>query len=156
MDQSMELREYRAAGGIVLDDAGRVLLIERWVMRDGLPAHEIRLPKGHVEPGETDREAALRETCEETGYCGLKVIADLGEYLNEFRLPEERVLRHEHYYLMRLTDSQPGEPHFDTTNTEEARFRPRWVANLAEAEAQITFASEREFARRARDLEAGN
>ena len=100
----MDTREYRAAGGIVLDDAGRVLLIERWVMRNGGLAFEIRLPKGHVEPGETDEQAAIRETCEETGYCGLEVIADLGEYLNEFILPDERVLRHEHFYLMRLTD----------------------------------------------------
>ena len=81
--------------------------------------------------------------------------ADLGEYLNEFILPEERVLRHEHFYLMRLTDATPGEPHFDSANADEARFRPRWAANLAEAEAQITFASEREFVARARKLEAG-
>ena len=37
---------------------GRVLLIERWILRNGQPAFEIRLPKGHVEPGETDQEAA--------------------------------------------------------------------------------------------------
>ena len=80
----------------------------------------------------------------------MAVIADLGEYLNEFILPEERVLRHEHFYLMRLTDATPGEPHFDSANADEARFRPRWAANLAEAEAQITFASEREFVARAR------
>ena len=151
----LRLREYRAAGGVVLDDAGRVLLIERWIMRNGQLGFEIRLPKGHVEAGETDEQAALRETCEETGYCGLAVTADLGEYLNEFILPEERVLRHEHFYLMRLTDATPGEPHFDSANADEARFRPRWAANLAEAEAQITFASEREFVARARKLETG-
>jgi 8-oxo-dGTP pyrophosphatase MutT (NUDIX family) len=146
----LPLREYRAAGGVVLDEAGRVLLIERWVLRNGELAFEIRLPKGHVEDGETDEQAALRETCEETGYCGLVVTADLGEYLNEFILPDERVLRHEHYYLMRLTDPTPGEPHFDSANADEARFFPHWAANLAEAEALITFASEREFIARAR------
>ena len=144
---ALRLREYRAAGGVVLDDAGRVLLIERWVMRNGQLGFEIRLPKGHVEEGETDEQAAVRETCEETGYCAVAVIADLGEYLNEFILPEERVLRHEHFYLMRLTDATPGEPHFDSANADEARFRPRWAANLAEAEALITFASERVFRR---------
>jgi len=132
-----------------VDDAGRVLLIERWVMRSGQPSFEIRLPKGHVEPGETDQEAAIRETCEETGYCGVMVAADLGEYLNEFTLPDERVLRHEHFYLMRLTDPRRGQPHFDTSNSDEARFRPRWAANLSAAESQITFESEREFVRRA-------
>ena len=134
-------------GGVVLDDAARVLLIERWIMRNGQLGFEIRLPKGHVEAGETDEQAALRETCEETGYCGLAVTADLGEYLNEFILPEERVLRHEHFYLMRLTDATPGEPHFDSANADEARFRPRWAANLAEAEALITFAVRARFRR---------
>ena len=58
----MQVREYTAAGGVVLDDAGRVLLIERWVLRGGELRHEIRLPKGHVEPGETDaRGCAARD-----------------------------------------------------------------------------------------------
>lgn len=148
----METLEYRAAGGVVLDDAGRVLLIERWVLRNGQLAFEIRLPKGHVEPGETDEQAALREVCEETGYCGLAVAADLGEIVNEFNWPDigRRVLRHEHYYLMRLTDPTRGEPHFTSPDADEARFTPRWAATLPDAEALITFESEREFVRRAR------
>ena len=147
----MELREYRAAGWIVVDDAGRVLLIERLIMRNGRIGLEVRLPKGHVEPGETDEQAALREVCEETGYCGLIVAADLGEYVNEFDWPDQqaRVLRHEHYFLMRLTDPGRGAPQFDDPDAEEARFLPRWVANLAEAEAALTFESEKEFVRRA-------
>jgi 8-oxo-dGTP pyrophosphatase MutT (NUDIX family) len=143
--------EYRAAGGVVLDDAGRVLMIERWVTRNGAPAHEIRLPKGHVEPGETDDQAALRETCEESGYCGLLIIADLGEEITEFDYPPEdaRVRRTEHYFLMRLTDPVRGEPHFDSPDAEEARYLPRWAANLDEAQALLTYSSEREFVLRA-------
>ncbi len=147
----MQLREYRAAGGIVVDDAGRALLIERLVMRNGQIGLEVRLPKGHVEPGETDVEAALREVCEETGYCGLVVAADLGEHLTEFDWPDQEahVRRHEHYYLMRLTDSVHGAPQFDGPDAEEARFLPRWAANLAEAEQVLTFESEKEFVWRA-------
>ncbi len=147
----METLEYRAAGGVVLDDADHVLLIERWVMRNGRLAFEIRLPKGHVEAGETDEQAARREVCEETGYCGVKVIADLGEIINEFNWPDRdrRVLRHEHYYLMRLTDPVRREPHFDSPAADEARFTPRWAATLPDAGALITFESEREFIRRA-------
>ncbi len=150
----MEILEYRAAGGVVLDGHGRVLLIERWVLRDGRPVFEIRLPKGHVEPDETDEQAALREVCEETGYCGITVMADLGEIVNEFDWPGKalRVLRHEHYYLMSLTEAQRGEPHFDSPEADEARFTPRWADTLAEAEQLITFESEREFVRRARAL----
>lgn len=49
----------KAAGGIVRDGNGRLLLMRRYDRWD--------LPKGKVEPGETLAQAALRETEEETG-----------------------------------------------------------------------------------------
>ncbi|MFF6970343.1 NUDIX domain-containing protein [Streptomyces tsukubensis] len=49
---------------VVFDSAGRVLLIERgWAPFEGCWA----LPGGHVDPGETSLEAAVRELAEETG-----------------------------------------------------------------------------------------
>ncbi len=53
------MRWVRAAGCIVADEAGNMLLIRRNGRWD--------LPKGKVEPGETLLQAALRETLEETG-----------------------------------------------------------------------------------------
>ena len=141
---------YRAAGGIVLDEQRRVLLIQRWVMRAGELTFEVRLPKGHVEAGETDWEAARREVCEETGYCGTEMAADLGESLTEFVRGDEPVRRCEHYYLMRLVDPMASHPDFDSEETEEALFRPLWAADIAAAERLLTFESEREFARRGR------
>jgi 8-oxo-dGTP pyrophosphatase MutT (NUDIX family) len=145
----MKIREYRSAGGILVDDAGRVLLIERDVLRTGDCRHEVRLPKGHVEAGETDDEAALREVCEETGYCANEIVTDLGEALTEFTWEDTLVRRNEHYYLMRPLDPIPCPPQFDSPTAEEARFRPRWVASLAEAEDLLTYDSERDFVRRA-------
>lgn len=53
------MRWVRAAGGVVADDAGDLLLIRRNGRWD--------LPKGKVENGETLIQAALREVEEETG-----------------------------------------------------------------------------------------
>jgi 8-oxo-dGTP pyrophosphatase MutT (NUDIX family) len=145
----MKTRGYRAAGGVLCDDAGRVLIIERSIWREDGCRHEVRLPKGHVEEGETDAQAALREVCEETGYCGIEITIDLGEAVTEFVWDDTLVRRNEHYYLMRLTDPAPGPPRFDSPTAEEARFVPRWMASLAEAEGELTYDSERSFVTRA-------
>ena len=57
------MRWVRAAGCVVHDDAGNMLLI----LRDG----RWDLPKGKVESGETLLQAALREVEEETGIAPL-------------------------------------------------------------------------------------
>jgi 8-oxo-dGTP pyrophosphatase MutT (NUDIX family) len=145
---AMRTRQYQASGGVVLDDAARVLLIERDVVRDEKPVHEVRLPKGRVEPGETDEQTALREVCEETGYCDLRIVADLGTSRVEFDRGDKHVIRIDHFYLMRLaSDRYTGQnmaPH-----KEEALFKPRWVADLAEAKRRLTYDSEKQFAARA-------
>jgi len=62
-DDSRVLLEF-SAGGLVLDEQGRVLLIRARDLR-GQPVWT--LPKGALAPGETSAEAALREVREETG-----------------------------------------------------------------------------------------
>jgi len=54
----------RCVGGIVHDDDGRLLLIQR-ANEPGRGMWSI--PGGRVEPGETDTEALVREMREETG-----------------------------------------------------------------------------------------
>ncbi len=59
---SLEFKVVRAAGGVVCNNSGALLMIrsrEHW-----------DLPKGHVESGESSSEAALREVEEETGIRG--------------------------------------------------------------------------------------
>ena len=71
------------------------------------------LPKGHVEPGESLLDAALREANEESG---LKVEADqvLGQvsYLYSWRerpnQPATRIFKRVHFYLMRCVGGDPS------------------------------------------------
>ena len=51
-------------GGVVMDDAGRVLVREP---RTHYSGYVWTFPKGHPDPGETPEEAARREVFEETG-----------------------------------------------------------------------------------------
>lgn len=135
--------EYRAAGGVVIDSARRVLLIERTVEGN----HEIRLPKGHIDPGESPETAAMREVCEETGYCDLRILAHLGHQRVEFDRIDAHVVRDESYYLMQLASQQRQEPQF--ASAREALFRNRWVESFAEAETLLTFEAEKDAVRRA-------
>lgn len=144
----MKTKHYLAAGGIVLDSSGRVLTLERDVEREGIVIHEVRLPKGHVDEGETDEQAALRETCEESGYCDLEILGDLGMARSEYVFRNTRYIRDEHYFLMRLRspECRPPDVHPDS---EEALFRAAWAPGLQSLCADLTYESEREFAARA-------
>jgi 8-oxo-dGTP pyrophosphatase MutT (NUDIX family) len=74
----MATKTYRAAGSVVVQqgviagldpDQRYILLLDR-------PGrNEVRLPKGHIDPGESVEATALRETTEESGYADLEVIA---------------------------------------------------------------------------------
>ena len=144
----MKTKRYRAAGGVVLDTRGKVLLIERDVVRGGAAVHEVRLPKGHIDPGETDEQAAVRETCEESGYCCLEIAADLGKHRVEYDHNGKHYVRDEHYFLMRLTSSEWRGPDVDP-DSEEALFSVKWAKDLAEAERLLTYDGEKLFAARA-------
>ncbi|MDR2410608.1 MAG: NUDIX domain-containing protein [Bacteroidales bacterium] len=82
----------RAAGGLVVKN-GAVLGIyrlERW-----------DFPKGHVEMGETDEEAAMREVTEETGIGALSISKDLGYTYHIFPAPDNQfVLKETHWFEM--------------------------------------------------------
>jgi len=147
----MQQRRYRAAGGVVLDDKARILLLERDVVRGSRTLHEVRLPKGHIEPGESDPQAAMREVREESGYVALEILADLGTGEVTFTSRGQQVTRAEHYYLMRLLDPARETP---TAVGEEALFVPLWAPDFASAERSLTYDAERAFMRRAREAYA--
>lgn len=137
------VRTYRSAGGVVVSEAsGHVLVLLRSerLGPDGRP--EVRLPKGHIEPGEDPQQTALREVHEESGLSGLEIVACLGREAVEFDWQGYHYIRDETYYLLALTNgSRFEEP--------EKQFRRQWLA-WEHALTALTFEAEREWTRRAR------
>jgi 8-oxo-dGTP pyrophosphatase MutT (NUDIX family) len=131
----MKARRYNSAGGVVID-GGRMLLLNR-------PSRgEVRLPKGHIDPGETAEMAALRETTEESGYLDLEIVDDLGECVVEFEYDGNRYVRDEQYFLMRLLSTHEVER--DAKDAEQ--FEILWEP-LESAAEQLTYEAERNVAR---------
>lgn len=89
------LKKYKnveAAGGLVLDGKGRILMIykkNRW-----------DLPKGKMESGEGVPETAVREVEEETGVSGLTVLDRLPTTYHVFFKNDEWRMKVTHWYLM--------------------------------------------------------
>lgn len=106
-----------AAGGLLTDEAGRLLCIHRLGHWD--------LPKGKLEPGEVLEEAAAREVHEE---CGVP----LPEVLSPFAIthhvygPGDRLMKVTHWYRMAFPAGvQPGEL---VPQTEEGITEVRWAS----------------------------
>lgn len=129
--------EVVCAGGVVIRQ-GKFLALKRmngvWL-----------LPKGHVDPGETLEETAVREVAEETGLTA-RLGPKLGETSYSFR--ENGVLLHKrvHWFLM---NSVEGEP-----RPEEGMFTEvRWLGQ--EETDVLTFLHDRELVKKAFSLKAG-
>jgi len=139
----LHTKQYRAAGGVVVDEATDHVLVLRRPGRLGPGGQpEVRLPKGHVEPGESDLTTAVREVAEEAGLPELDVVADLGEQRVEFDWQGTHYVRHERYFLLRLLRGA-------AQSTPEAQFE-RWWLPWQVAIEEVTFEVEREWLRRAR------
>lgn len=132
---------YDAAGVVVRRGDGRVLVLRR--------GSEVRLPKGHVDHGEDHEETALRELAEESGYCDVLVVAELGTMTVTFDMPGEaprRVVRDEHYFLgdLRSAATRPR-------TGSDLQFAPEWLDPPA-AIAALTFDAEKQWVERAVDV----
>jgi ADP-ribose pyrophosphatase YjhB (NUDIX family) len=137
------VHSYAAAGGVVVDPTGELVLVlirAKRLLPNGQP--EIRLPKGHIEAGESPRDAALREVHEESGLNNLEVVSDLGNQHVSFTFEGMRCLRDESYFLMTVpTDARHVHP--------EGQFERLWLA-WKDALTKLTFEAEQEWIRRAR------
>ncbi len=72
-DKLGRMMKTRAAGGVVINDEGKVLVVSQ-------RGTSWSLPKGHIDFGEDALAAARREIYEESGIRDLEFIRELGSY----------------------------------------------------------------------------
>ena len=136
-----------SAGGLVLDRRGpgaRGALIGRLDRRGRLLWS---LPKGHVEPGETEPQTAVREVREETGILG-EVIGKLGTIDFWFVADGRRVHKTVHHLLLLAADPESG---LVLSDEDIEVSEVAWVP-FQEIAGQLAYADERRRLERVPDL----
>ena len=131
--------EETSAGGLVLDRAAVdacVVLIGRHDRRGRLLWS---LPKGHIEPGESQEDTAVREVAEETGIRG-RIVGRLGSIDFWFTAEGRRVHKTVHHFLLLAVGGELSDE--DVEVAEVA-----WVP-LADAPARLAYPTERELVAR--------
>jgi 8-oxo-dGTP pyrophosphatase MutT (NUDIX family) len=103
-----------AAGGVIENDKGEILLIFRRGKWD--------LPKGKLDKGETLEQCALREVMEETGLTDIKLSKPLTITYHTYDEFGKHILKNSHWYSMKANGSQQLTP-----QTEEDIAEIKWV-----------------------------
>lgn len=122
-----------SAGGLVVDlggDTPRGAIIGR-TDRQGRLLWS--LPKGHIEPGETAEQAAVREVAEETGIIGV-ILAELGTIEFWFVAEGRRVHKTVRHYLLRATGGSLSDADIEVSEVA-------WVP-LSDLRAQLAYPDE--------------
>lgn len=104
----------KAAGGIVFNKDGELLLIKRLGLWD--------LPKGKIEPGEDQRLAALREVHEECGLNFLGILNKVAYTYHAYFLKGRWILKKTTWYKMAALGDIRVTPQLEENITEV-----RWV-----------------------------
>lgn len=105
------------------------------------------LPKGHVEPGETDEDTAVREVMEETGIRGA-VVGKLGTIDFWFVADGRRIHKTVHHFLLVAVDPVGG---LELSDADVEVSEVAWVP-LAEVPVRLAYADERRLLERVPDL----
>lgn len=97
-----EIVREPTAGGIVFRPTADNKDIEILLIQDS--KNRWTIPKGHIEPGETAKQTALREIGEESGLKEVEAISWLGKIHFKYRRAEKLVLMTTQVYLVQSLD----------------------------------------------------
>ncbi|MHB8242604.1 MAG: NUDIX hydrolase [Solirubrobacteraceae bacterium] len=123
-----------SAGGVVVRGEEIVVIVPTRRASDG--SRVLALPKGHIDPGENELQAATREVREETGVVG-EPVRELGEARYWYRRDGQTIPKSVKFFLFSYVEGDTGD-HDD--EVEEAR----WI-KLADAQSELSHAAEREM-----------
>ena len=140
--KSSKLIREISSGGIVFNDRNEVILTRVGTLRDKTQFHW-KFPKGHIDPGETTKDAAVREVEEEAGVKA-RIIKKVGDSKYVFPMNGERIFKIVTYFLMEYVsgDIKPQEGEIEEV---------RWV-NPEEALKLLSFSPDRMLLRKALDM----
>ncbi len=128
----------RSAGGVVVRDGEVIVIVPTRRASDG--SKVLALPKGHIDPGETEIEAATREVREETGVVG-EPIRELGESRYWYRREGQTIPKSVSFFLFDYVEG-------DTDDHDDEVEEARWI-KLDDAQRELSHAAEREIVQRA-------
>jgi len=143
MNPRLPSSEETSAGGLIIDGSGsdvRAALIARRVRRGRLIW---LLPKGHLEQGESNEDAAIREVSEETGILG-DVIGFLGTIDFYFMAGDQRIHKTVHHFLLKAISGVLSDADSEVT-------RVAWFP-LHAVQHRLHYPDERQLVRRASSI----
>jgi 8-oxo-dGTP pyrophosphatase MutT (NUDIX family) len=126
-------REF-SAGGVVVRGGEVVTIVPTRRAADG--SRVLALPKGHVDPGETPIQAAVREVREETGLVA-EPVCELGESRYWYRRDGRTIGKTVSFFLFHHVEG-------NTDDHDDEVEEVRWMG-LKEAEAALSHTAEREM-----------
>jgi len=128
-----QAREF-SAGGVVVRGEELVAIVPTRRAADG--SRVLALPKGHVDPGETTIQAAIREVREETGIVA-ELVCELGESRYWYRREGRTIGKTVAFFLFTYVEG-------DIADHDDEVEEVRWLA-LDEAQAALSHDAEREM-----------
>lgn len=127
-------REF-SAGGIVFNNEGQVLLINNAALRNPKKSYW-GFPKGHIDPGESSKDAAIREVKEETGL-DVEIIQKIGDSKYTFTFEGEKIFKVVIMFLMKKVGGE-------IKVQEEELLGAEWVSS-EDALTKLSFPKDKEL-----------
>ncbi len=109
-----------AAGGLITNDAGEILLMFRRGKWD--------LPKGKQDDGETLEDCALREVQEETGLKNVTLGKPITETWHYYSFKGKNILKHSYWYRMHFFGNELTIPQIEEDIMDIQWIRPENIA----------------------------